>query len=306
MTIEYADIFQQELDKQMIAEATSGWMELNAGMVRYNGGNEVKIPKIVMDGMGDYDREEGFVRGAVSLTWQTHTLTQDRGRTFSIDAMDVDESNFVVTAGNVMGEFQRTKVAPEIDAYRYSKIAAMAIEKDKATSGYTPETSTILTKLRQDVAAIQDKIGEGEQLVITMPYPVAVILEGSKEIAKYLSVIEFAQGEMNFKVKAIDNIPIIKVPSARMKTEYLFKDGTTNGQEAGGFSPTQTAKDINWLITGRRAVIAVSKTDTPRIFDPMTNQQAHAWKIDYRKYHDLWILDNKLDAIRANIKQALE
>lgn len=53
-------------------------------------------------------------------------MTQDRGRTFQLDAVDVDETNFALVAGNVMGEFQRTKVIPEIDAYRYSKIAELA------------------------------------------------------------------------------------------------------------------------------------------------------------------------------------
>ena len=51
----------------------------------------------------------------------------------------------------------------------------------------------------------------------------------------------------------------------------------------------------------RSAPIAVSKTDVTRIFDPMTNQKANAWKIDYRKYHDLWITDNAMDGIYVNI-----
>lgn len=304
--INYASIFQQALDEQMITGASSGWMELNADMVRYNGGNEVKIPKIVMDGLGDYDREDGFVKGSVTLTWQTHELTQDRGRTFSIDAMDVDETNFVATAGNVMGQFQRTKVIPEVDAYRYSKIGAGAIDNDKVTDGYTAAAASILGKLLDDIATVQDIVGEGEPLVITMSIPVAAVLDQDTKIMKMLDVMEFQQGNVKLKVKSIDGIPIIKVPSARMKTVYEFYDGTTEGQEEGGFVPdAMDAKDINWLITARRAVIAVSKTDTPRIFDPMTNQKAHAWKIDYRKYHELWVPDNKWDGVWANIKQSL-
>ena len=103
--LEYAKNFQQELDRQLVEDATSGWMEANAGQVKYSGGNEIKIPRITMNGLGDYDRELGFTPGAVTLTYQTETLTMDRDRTFMIDAMDVDETNFVVTAGAVMGEF---------------------------------------------------------------------------------------------------------------------------------------------------------------------------------------------------------
>lgn len=302
--LEYAKIFMQQLDKQVVALATSGWMEANAGLVKYNGGNECKIPMIDMDALGDYDRTNGFVDGAVSLTYQTKTLTQDRGRTFQLDRMDVDETNFVATAANVMGEFQRTHVIPEIDSYRYSKIASEAIEKDAAVHGYEPAEADILKKLKEDIYAIYDVAGE-IPLVITINMQVAAILENSTELSKHLSVIDFTQGEVKTAVKGIDNHPIIKVPSMRMKTKYIFKDGTTAGQETGGFEADVAAKNINWIICPRTAPIAISKTDKIRIFEPDQNQKADAWKIDYRKYHDLWIKDNQFKAIRVNIKEAL-
>lgn len=302
--LEYAKIFQQELDKQVVAQATSGWMEDNAGLVKYNGGNEVKIPVIEMDALGDYDRANGFVEGSVNLTYETKIMTMDRGRTFMLDRMDVDETNFVATAANVMGEFQRTKVIPEIDAYRYSSIASQAIEKGVAVGGYTPSETDILKKLKEDVYAIYDVAGE-IPLVIIMNMQVAAILENSTELSKTLSVIDFTQGNIKTSVRAIDNNPIIKVPSARMKTKYVFYDGKTAGQEAGGFTPAEDAKNINWIICPRTAPIAVSKTDNIRIFTPEQNQKADAWKIDYRKYHDLWIKDNQFKAIRVNIKEAI-
>lgn len=303
-TLEYAILFQQELDKQVIAGATSGWMEANAGQVKYSGGNEVKIPILSMDGLGNYDRNNGFADGSVTLTYETKTLTQDRGRTFQLDRMDVDETNFVAAAGNVMGEFQRIKVIPEIDAYRYSSIASQAIAKSSAVGGYTASEADILKKLKYDIAAIYDIAGE-IPLVITLSGAIAQILDTSTELSKQLGVIDFTQGAVNTKVKAIDDIPIIKAPSARMKTAYVFNDGRTAGQTAGGIAAAVGAKNINWIITPRTAPIAVSKTDNIRIFDPNTNQKADAWKIDYRKYHDLWIKDNQFSAIRVNIKEAL-
>ncbi|KUO66127.1 MAG: hypothetical protein APF84_12460 [Gracilibacter sp. BRH_c7a] len=303
--IEYAKIFQSELDAQMVAGATSGYMELNSSMVKYNGGNEVKIPKVVMDGMADYDRENGFVKGSVTLSFETHQLTQDRGRTFSLDAMDVNESNFVVNAGSVLGEFQRTKVVPEVDAYRYSKIATKAITGSKATGGYTAASTDIMDKLLADIYKVYDLVGESTPLVISLNMGISPILDLSDKITKRLDVVDFQKGEVAVKTLALDGIPIVRVPSARMKTAYVFNDGTTAGQEAGGFVADVAAKNINWIISARNSVIAVSKTDIPRIFDPMTNQTANAWKIDYRKYHDLFIPDNKVDGIYVNIKEAL-
>lgn len=97
-TLEYAKLFMTTLDKQILEQSTTGWMEANAGQVKYNGGNEVKIPILSMDGLGKYDRDDGFVQGSVSLSYQTKNLTQDRGRTFQLDAMDVDETNFITAA----------------------------------------------------------------------------------------------------------------------------------------------------------------------------------------------------------------
>ena len=60
-------VFQNELDKLMVEELTSGFMEANAGDVIYNGGNEIKIPSIVMDGLKDYSRTDGYPTGGVRL-----------------------------------------------------------------------------------------------------------------------------------------------------------------------------------------------------------------------------------------------
>lgn len=301
--ISYAAIFQPALDEQMVQALTSGWMELNAGMVKYNGGNEIKIPKIVMDGMADYDRVNGFVAGGVTLSWETKQMTMDRGRTFSIDAMDVDESNFIVAAGAVMGEFQRTKVIPEIDAYRYSAIATLAIAASK-NENYTVATASILAKLKAHIALVQDIVGENEPLIITMSFTAANTLDLADNVTKQLQVMDFAQGGIALKVKSIDGIPIIRVPSTRLKTAFVFNDGTTSGQTAGGFVADDDAQDINWIISARRSVIAVSKTDKPRVFSPDINQGADAWKIDYRKYHDIWIPDNKMNGVYVCNKPA--
>lgn len=303
-TIAYATLFQQALDKAAVAKLTSGWMDSNAGQVIYNGGKEVKIPKMNMDGLGDYSRSNGFTQGSITLEYETKTMTQDRGRTFMLDSMDVNESNFVANATNAMGQFQATKVVPEIDAYRYSKIASLAIAGNVASGGNTIDETNVLALLKADITAIEDIVGD-IPLVITMATPIAAILDQNEKISKRLDVTEFTKGDVVTKVKSFDGHPIVKVPSARMKTAYTFYDGKTSGQTAGGFVAASEAKNINWIITPMYAPIAVNKTDKIRIFDPNTNQDADAWKLDYRKYHDLWIMDEALKICRVNIKEAL-
>lgn len=304
--IEEAAIVQTELDKAAVEESTSGWMEVDEKLVKYNGGREVKIPILDMDGMADYDRKNGFVEGDVDFRYETKTMNQDRGRSFSFDENDVDETNFIMTASRVMGEFQRTKVIPEIDAYRYSKIATECIANEKAAGGYNPDESSVLQKLYYDIARVQDIVGESTPLVITIDRMTASILSMSEKLSKRIDVTDFKQGDISLKVKSLDGVyPLIPVGSERMRTEYLFKDGKTSGQEKGGFAPTEASKHINWLITPRTATMAISKTDKMRIFDPEENQKARAWAMDYRKYHDLWITKQKVLCCFANIREEL-
>lgn len=299
--LEYSKIFQPSLDKQVVQESTTGWMEANANLVKYNGGNEVKLPNILMDGLADYDRTTGFVGGDVTLEWKTYTLTQDRGRTFSIDAMDVDETNFVVTAGTVMGEFQRTMVVPEIDAYRYSKLATLAIGASQ-TRSLAITADNIVDELLADLNGMEDVIGAKEVVITMNPILAGQLAKAGKD---YISKAMLAKGALSVEVQSFNDNAIVKAPSKLLKTAFEFNDGTTVGQEAGGFKTAEGALDINWLISTKDAPIAISKTDKVRTFAPDTNQKADAWKIDYRKYHDLWVPASKLTSIYANTKPAV-
>lgn len=299
--LEYAKIFQPALDKQVVQESTTGWMETNENLIRYSGGNEVKLPSILMDGLADYDRTSGFVGGDVTLEWKTYSLTQDRGRTFSIDAMDVDETAFVVTAGTVMGEFQRVQVIPEIDAYRYSKLATLAIGAGQ-TRSIALTDATLVDELLADLNAMEDVIGTKEVVITLSPILAGKLAKAGKD---YISKAMLAKGALSVEVNTFNDNAIVRAPSKLLKTQFEFLDGTTTGQEAGGFKVADGALDINWLIATKDAPIAISKTDKTRTFTPEVNQKADAWKVDYRKYHDLWVPASKLTSIYANTKPSV-
>ena len=219
----------------MLVGATSGFMEVNAGEVKYNGGDTVKIPTLSVDGLANYDRDNGYNRGAVSLTYEDFKLTQDRGRKFSLDAMEVDESNFLATGTNVMSTFQIEQVIPEVDAYRYSKIAAIAKNGNRKTDAFTPSETNIIKQLNKEIVEIEDLVGETGDLVIVMSTKVQAILNEAAGAKGMLDVANFKHGAYNTRVRTYNGIPIIAVPSARMKSQYTFNDGKTTGQEKGGF-----------------------------------------------------------------------
>lgn len=295
--IETVTLFQQACDQQLIEGATSGWMEANAGQVKYSGGRDIKIPTLSTDGLGDYDRNNGYPRGKVSLEYQTKTMTMDRGIQFLLDRIEVDESGFIANATAAMSTFQSENVIPEIDAYRYSKLYKLANDAGFAKS-YTPAASTIMSTLKNDTTAIRDKCGTAD-LVIIMPYTVADILDSTDKLQRQINVGTFRQGNVDLTVKTFNGDTIIRVPSDRMYSEYTFNDG-----KAGfGFTKTETAKLINWIICPRTMPIAVSKTDGVKIFDPATTQGADAWTIEYRKFHDIWVKDKQLPSMRVSVAE---
>lgn len=298
-TIAYAQVLQTALDKKAVADLTSGWMDANAGQVKYDGGREVKIPKMSLTGLKDYDRDNGYTMGSVTLEYETKTMTMDRGTGFQLDAMDVNESNFIASASTVAGEFQRTQVIPEIDAYRYSRITALA---DANKVLYTPDATTVFDALIDDIAKVVDTVGENEEVVVAINSMVKSQLEKHKGFERQVSVADFVKGELKTKVKMVNDAALIPVPSARMKDAYIFADGKTDGQKDGGFRAAEGANQINWIVLPKRAVIAVNKQDKMKIFDPDTYQKADAWFIGYRRYHDLWIKDNMLETIVPNVK----
>ena len=299
-----ATLIQKNLDKAAAQQALTGWMEGNAGNIQYNGGKEVKIPKLNMDGLGDYDRANGFNGGSITFEYETRTMNHDRGRSFSFDELTVDETGFVVTAATVMGEFQRLKVVPEIDATRLATIAQIAMSVDGDTQveyGYTPAKTTIVDKIRAGIKSIR-KAGYKGTLVCYVTYDVQDYIE--QYYGEKLAAATFAINGVDTRVPSVNGVPIIPVIDECMYTKLKFNDGKTSGQETGGYAKASDGLDINFEIMTMEAPIAVQKTDNMRIFSPEVNQDARAWKMDYRKFHDLWVPDNKQKGLYVNIKDS--
>jgi hypothetical protein len=89
-----------------------------------------------------------------------------------------------------------------------------------------------------------------------------------------------------------------------MYTSITIYDGKTEDQKTGGYVKGTTALDANFMIMPRITPIAITKQDKMRIFTPENFQKANAWSMDYRRFHDIWIPDNKKDSLYVDIKNA--
>ncbi len=297
-SLTFREGMSDQLDKAIVQGATVGFFEDNILRAKFVGAKTVLIPEMDMSGLGDYDRDNGFVQGAINITSQPFELTQDRARTFHLDREDNDETGIANLAGQVLGEFVRTKVVPEVDAYCLSKIGGHAasegqtVEGDPATEAYA--------MFSEALSRIHDAIGYDEELVCFADSAFMKALSASPEISRNMVVSDFKKGGVNLTVKSLDDVKLLPVPSSRMKTAYDFMSGG-EGAEEGGFTPQAAAKSIGFVILPKRCASLVKKSETLRAFTPEQNLKADAWKFDYRLYYDVFLKNSMKHAIVAYI-----
>ena len=253
----------------------------------------VLIAQTSMSGLGDYSRADGFVAGDLTLTWKPYTFEYDRGRTFQIDAMD-DMETMGLAFGSLAGEFVRVKVTPEIDAIRFAKYATNAGTTVSATLTNKTTVSAIATA---EVDLEEKEVSLANCVLFMTPTVYGYVKDDTYHFQRTLVPSE----NPNRNFGSFDEMPIAKVPQSRFYTAVNTLSGK-EGEAAGGFAKAEGAKDINFMIIDRASVIQLIKHGKIRVFDPDTNQSADAYKVDYRIYHDAWVLENKKNGIYCHTK----
>ena len=303
--IDYAAVFNRLLDEKFYVMPRTMWMEdSNPGIV-WEGGKEVKIPKLGMDGLGTMNGYKA-PQGDLTLEWETKTLQWYRGRNFSIGRYDVDETNFALSVAPMLNAFLKEKVVPEIDCLRISTAAQGAVAYGQvsvqAASGIT--SANILGLLLADIAKVQDKIGETEQLYIQISTGLKSLLEQSSQITRYLNVKDLQVREANLRIEALNDQYLIGTPSGYMHSVFGLNDGVTGGQTVGGVTFANLGPSINWLIAARPAVDAIARPQVTKVISPDDNQEGEFWKVMFSVYHGLWTLENKGDGLLVNVDSA--
>ena len=298
--IEVATKISEKLDQRMIDRSVTGWMTENAGDFEFRGNGVFRIPSIHTSGLGDYRKDLGYPIGSVTMTGVDYTLEYDRGRSFLLDAMDVDESNFVVKAARVMTTFNDENIVPEMDAVRFAKLAGIATAQSNVESGYTPAAATIYSKIVAAMYAVKEK--GFDEVVAHVSGDVLAALASSTELNRYLRVDDWEAGRIYTKVQFIDDMPLIMTPSRRFYTAVDLLDGVTAGEEAGGYQKASGAADINFMVIGRKVPAAVEKHETKTILAPGTHTLGDNWFLGTRVYHDLLVLDSRKDGVFMNTK----
>lgn len=286
-SIALAEKFLPILDEIYKRESLTARLDAKTKPVEFGGVNEIKIFKTSVVGLGDYSRATGYPAGDVTASWETIQLTQERGRAFAIDRMD-DEETLGMAFGKLAGEFIRTQVVPEVDAYRFSKWASTA---NVSTTNAAALANAAATLAAIDVASgtlDDDEVPqEGRLLFIAQPQYRQLTAAVTRSLEN--------QSTYDRRLRQLDEMTIIPVPQGRFYTAITTNAGALSNQ--GGYTKGAAATNLNFILMHPTAVEQATKLANLKIFSPEENQLTDSWLFQYRLYHDAWVYDNKVSGV---------
>lgn len=284
--IALAKVYTNLLDEVYQQSALTAVLESDATLARQGANaNEIVIPKLSMDGLADYNRNSGYVNGDVELTWETAKFNYERGRAFTVDDMDNEETQNIAF-GRLAGEFIRTKVVPELDAFRFATYASTT--GAGTATGTLASGADVIAALRTATSAMDEAEVpmEDRHLFIT---PTLLGLVEDMDTNKSKEVLaRFAS--------------ITKVPQTRFYSAIELLDGKTGGEEKGGFKKADLGVELNFEIIHKPATLQFTKHAVPKIIAPAQNPDADAWKYGYRNYGLCDVYENKAAGIYVHKK----
>ncbi len=288
-TVEKFKKYINVLDEVYKVASVTSILDGNNRLVRLGANaNEIIIPKMSMDGLADYSRENGYVGGDITLTNETVTFNYERGRSFTIDAMD-DEETAGVAFGQLSGEFIRTKAAPEIDAFRFAKYASIE-GIGTATANLDDAADTLEALIAAQNAMDEAEVPTESRILFITP--------------------TLYNGVMNIdttKSKAVLDsfVSIVKVPQSRFYTAIDLYDGATSGETAGHYvKNAANGKNINFMVVEKSAAIQYQKHLVSKVVTPEENQTSDAWKFFYRSYGIADVYENKVSGVYLHKAEA--
>ena len=285
--ITLAQQFIPVLDEVYANASLTAKLDGNPDLVRQGANaNELIIPMLDMQGLGDYDRNDGYVNGDVTLTNETVKCNFDRGRMFQVDNMDNQESANIAF-GRLAGEFIRTKVAPEVDAFRFASYAGKAGISKVAAGATLADGAAVLAALRAATTKMdEDEVPfEDRHLFIT---PTLDGMIADLDTTKSKEILG------RFATKTL-------VPQTRFYTAINQRTGK-DGEAIGGYVKAEGAADINFMIIHKPALIQFPKHIAPKIVTPEQNQSADAHKFGYRQVGIADVYKNKLAGLYLHHK----
>ncbi len=286
-TIVLAKNFVPLLDEVYQRESVTSDLTGDPAMARAGANaKEIVYPQISVTGLGDYDRNSGYTQGTVDLKWVSTEYNYDRGAKLSVDAMDNQET-YNIAFGMAGAELMRTKVAPEADAFTFAVLAGIAgISKGEPKT--LADSAAFLNALLEAKNTMDnDEVPEEGRILYAIP-----------ELLNGLMMMDTTKSKEILACFTIKK----PVPQGRFYTSIDMLDGKTAGEEAGHYKKAANAKDINFMVIHKPAIIKHDKHVVSNVIPASANSDADADIVKYRKYGLVDVYKNKVAGIYLHHK----
>lgn len=243
--------------------------------VDFVGAKTVKVYSMGTAPLNDYNPDGGMQRYGVPVelqdSTQEMTMTQQKSFTFTIDkTYAVDSPEGVRNAGKALQRQIEQVIIPEIDRYRFAKLAEKA-----GTKEYTAlTTQNAYTAFVEANTTITDEEFPVEGRVAFCANAFIELLK--QDTTHFTKATELAQDRIVFKgmVGDVDGVAIIAVPKGRMPAGASF------------------------IITHPMCAPAPVKLQEYKIHQDPPGIAGHL--VEGLLYHDIFVFDNKKMAIAAH------
>ena len=267
------DFLYSETSKSAILDGNNAIVSMAKGC------NEMKFPKITVDGLSDYSRTTGYESGDVSVEFESKKPNYDRGVKFNIDEMDDEETDGIML-GNTLGLLEKDKVAPESDAFRFATYASAVGISTVAPADLTTGEAVLNALVTATAQMDNDSVEMNDRVLFITP-PLLLAAENVDTTKSKAILSRFSS--------------IVQVPQSRFYTAIDLKSKTADS--ATGYAKASGAKNINFMIISKSAVIQFTKHVFNKPLSPDNNPDGAGWIIRYRKYGIAEVYDNKKKGI---------
>ncbi|MEG0305527.1 MAG: hypothetical protein RR764_06505 [Oscillospiraceae bacterium] len=287
MAIVLAKNYVNLLDEVYKKASVTADLTSDASLIR-QGANvgEIIYPQIDVSGLGDYSRNSGYTNGSVSLAWKTATFNYDRGTKIAVDVMDNQET-YNLAFGATGAELQRTKVAPEADAFVFATLAGTAGISKATPATYADATAFLTALLEAKNKMDEDEVPEEGRILYATP----TLLNSVMAL------------DTNKSREALAAYSVRKsVPQTRFYTAIDLLDGKTAGEELGHYKKATAGKDINFMIIHKPCLLKWDKHVISDVIPASMNLDYDADTLKYRKYGIVDVYANKKAGIYLSHK----
>ena len=270
-TIALAKNYTSLLDEAFQAESVTARLNGDPKFTREGASvNEIYYPQIATDGLGDYMRQasNAYPENAVSISWKHAQFNYDRGTKISVDKMD-DQETFNIAMGMAGRELQRTKVAPEADAFTFATLAGL--------TGVTAPAEANISSADDFLSALLDALNRMDEDEVPAE---GRYLFATPSLVNSLMSLETYKSQQAIEAFA----EVVKVPKKRFVSAIDLRSGRAEDSNLGGYVPASGAKYLNFMVVYKPALIKYDKHVANNLILPENNPDADAYILKYRKY----------------------